>query len=380
MDTSTRAFSAVWMSYVAGAAKPVERALDGNLVEPNLRATLLREALSNLEPPARAALFPGGSLPAALVESLGPDTAAEPLGGAEVAAVLVERLARVPWDAVLEATWPLASTLPAEARDDALRTLALASATFPSPFLKPEAHGYTLRGADAEQARRTLAKEPTPAAIAQFDACMALVPEPARWPLLAEAAPLLPAPRRAAALREALASAFLEPDELHVGQAVAAVVLRAPEDLLDPALARSQEAFAEMDDPRASLLRALAEGLQGAELGRVIAEVPKISDEWTRADVLAGLRSRLPDALVERWNEAAATVEDEAARTMLESTEARVEPPPGTAASLLEALHGWAAVARALGGTPQGRAVVAAIVHQVGETARLYELARQAAG
>ncbi|MGK3994506.1 hypothetical protein [Sorangium sp. So ce1024] len=379
MTTSTEALSQVWSSYVEGINDGGERVIDPAAVERELRAALLHEALGDLGPGSRAALVAAGAWTPATGEAvsrlLGDGAAtepAQPVDAATAAALLRRGLDRVAWDAALFAVQSLIVLLPADRREEAFRTLVVASASLPSAYMNPEAHGYTPGRAEAERRRRALLREPSEPSIHAFLAAVRDLEESARWPLLLDAAPLLPEQYRAEALGEALSSAFAVADELHAGQAVAAVVLRAPGFLIEPALSRASEAWAGLDS-RTSLLRALAESLPVEYLGPVLDELGTIADEWTRADVLAGVRTRLPQELRGRWDELAAAIEDESARGMLEPLETSQEPPPPGARSLVDVVNGWGSVARALGGDPRAAAIAEAAVRFIARTTQLYD-------
>lgn len=385
MTTRVEALSRAWASYVEAprAAPAADRRVDAAVVIADLHAAALREALGGLHAGARAALVAEGAwteATAADVARLIGVVAASAGVASDARAVLTGCLDRIAWDVALFAAEGLVWLLPTPQHAPALRVFAVASATLPTPYLRPGEQEEQKAMAEAERRRRVLARAPSEPAAQDFLAAARAVPGSGRWPLLIAALPFLDGPHRAAALDDALESAFQVSDEVHVGQAVAAVVARDPGLLLERARVRSLEAWGDAE-PRWIMLQELAQTLSVEQLGVLLDDAGAMEDEWARVDLLALVRPRLPADLVARWEELVTALEDEDLRDSmspwigLESSPgaADIEAPPATTGSLTETIHGWGRVARALAGEPVGAAVSEAIVQFFAETTRLYE-------
>jgi hypothetical protein len=376
MTANTDDLSRAWASYVQGASSIVgsNRAVDPNLVRQEIRVAFLRESLRDLDAEARARLVEArvwtpdtAAEVARLVGAASPNTD----GAAEGAALLTMRLDRILWDVVLFAVEGFVWLLPSPQLATALRSLAIARTTFPSPYLRPATAAHESAAADAERCRRALAHAPSVVAEDAFLTAVKWLRGSLRWPLIKDAAPLLTGSRRSDALRQALDSAFEVLDEVHIGSAVAMVVLRDPALLLETALKRANEAWGD-SDALAWMLIELAEDLPAEHLAPILDEAARIEDEWSRAEILLALRRRLPAGLRGRWEQMVQAIEDDSAMACLECDVAEPKPPPAEPSSLTDAINGWGCVARTLEGEPLGAAIAAAVVQFVVDTMQLY--------
>jgi hypothetical protein len=247
------------------------------------------------------------------------------------AAVLQHGLTTIAWDLVIAAVEALVWVLPGAERAAALGDVASARARLPAPAWRGE-----LAVAAAARVRAFVlepSREPAADLVADIDG----VPgADARLTLLLELWPALAEPTRTEALRRALDAAFVVPDEVHAGQAVAAVLLRDPDAILSEALTRARIDWAELDG-RWALREELARKLP----------------EPHRAALDRDLPPDVGDVIVPRARRP-------------------VVVPPAGVTSPTEALRLWTNVALALADDAEAAAITRAAVKFLVDSAMLY--------
>jgi hypothetical protein len=283
--------------------------------------------------PARA--LDGATVAADLGQALAGELDVAPAAGL---AAWLEALDRVAWDVVLHAAERSIWALSAERRDDALRAVAVALGTFP--------FAGRSQATEAQRSRRALVTDRSDAAELAFVTAAHDVEPAARWMVLLDGIPLLTGERREDALREALDDAFEFPDGLHVGQAVAAVVVRDEAGLLDQALARARSTWGD-GESRGTLLAELGSMLTLPRVGRVLDEVETLESEWQRSEIIEEVQGRL-------------------------AGRGHAVEVPAAAGTLTAVIHRWARIARLQGDPRRADEIAGAIVAFVATVTALY--------